>query len=1297
MADRRWEFWIDVGGTFTDCLARRPDGDLLRHKLLSSGVIKGRAALGTSHDVVVDPARRRDPPDFWTGWRLVILDETGEPADAATVTDFDAATGKLQMGGLSRPLTAGVAYELHCGEEAPVVAIRYLLGLPLAKPVPPVVLRLGTTRGTNALITRRGAATALVTTRGFGDVLEIGYQSRPRLFDLTVRKPAPLTTTVVEIDERITFDGQVLTEPSEAIVRQQLQSLADTGVESLAICLLHADRHTKHERLVARVAEQLGFCEISTSHRVARLPKLVARADTTVADAYLNPVLREYIRRLRAALPGSQLRILTSAGGLVAAEAFCGKDSILSGPAGGVVGFSRVCQAAGFARAIGFDMGGTSTDVSRFDGRIELEYETQKAGVRIVAPTMAIETVAAGGGSICRFDGVKLTVGPQSAAADPGPACYGRGGPLTVTDLNLFLGRIVSERFAFPLDRNAAESRLRELAGQLATKVASPSPHQLEELAAGLLRIANANMASAIRLVTVAKGANPSEFVLAAFGSAAPQHACAVAQELGIRQVVVHPQAGVLSALGVGLANVARHRSYGIERPLDAESLAYSRQRLDVLEREARDEVRHEGVPPDRVTAARSLDLRYRGVDSYLSLPWRADDELATDFDAAHRQRYGYVHANRPLEIAAAHVEVVGRVADELPPSVRSKKQRMPVPQRTATVYFDVGRLDTPIYERSELVAGDHFVGSAIVTEDLSATIVESGWEAEVLSRGELLLTHVGGWHQVPGEPAGRETTGASPAPPTQPPSDFADPVFLEVFNNLLASIAEQMGVTLRNTASSVNVKERLDFSCAIFTADGRLVVNAPHVPVHLGAMEATVRHTIGANPDLRPGDVVATNDPYAGGSHLPDITVVTPVHDRTSGELLFFTANRAHHAEIGGMAPGSMPPLSKTLVEEGVLIRNFKLVAAGEARFDPLRELLSSAPYPSRDVATNLADIAAQIAANQQGVNDLVALVERFTWPVVRQYMEHVQDAAELKVRQALSRLPSGTYTFTDYLETADSTSTPIAVTLTLHGPDHTPAATLDFSGTAPVVDGNLNANGAIVSAAVIYVLRVLVAEDIPLNHGVLRPIEIVLPSCLLNPPPGATPQSSPAVAGGNVETSQRIVDVLLGALGLAGASQGTMNNVVFGDDTFGYYETICGGNGATAEGPGASAVQTHMTNTRLTDPEIQERRYPVLVREFSIRRDSGGAGTHRGGDGVVRRLEFLRPLTLSLLTQRRGPHPPYGMAGGGAGALGRNRLVRADGTEMELPGIVQLPVSPCDALVVETPGGGGYGPSDI
>ncbi len=1257
-----WQFWIDVGGTFTDCFARRPDGRLLRHKVLSSGVTKGSATGESTVAVLVDPLRARDPAGFWQGYWLTLFDSAGEATERTRVAGFDKR-GALR---LDPPLSAapavGQTYELSAGEDAPVLAIRYLLGLRLTEAIPPVAVRLGTTRGTNALLTRRGARTGLVTTRGFRDVLRIAYQNRPRLFARTIHKPAPLFEDVIEIDERITHDGQVLRTPEVDAVRRDLERLRARGIESLAICLLHAYGNASHEELVAAIAREVGFEEISLSSRVAPLVKIVSRGDTTVVDAYLNPVLRTYLSRLRGELGPSDLRLLSSAGGLASAEHFTGKDSILSGPAGGVVGFSRVAQNAGFARAIGFDMGGTSTDVSRFDGRYELEYETEKAGVRVVTPMMAIETVAAGGGSICRFDGVRLCVGPDSAGADPGPACYGRGGPLAVTDMNFFLGRIPPQRFPFPLHRDAVERQLTRLCEEIAERTGTRyTPY---ELADGFLQVANAHMAKAIRSISTAKGADQRQYVLVAFGGAAPQHACAVARQLGMREVLNHPDSGILSAYGIGLADVVRHRAAGVYQPYSHQAVAALAPTFVELAEQARAEVLSEGVPPERIEVRTMLDLRYRGLEAQRTISTPEDENYAAAFEAEHLQVYGYLHRGRPLEIVAARVEVTGRSGERLAPS-RPAPPRMPAAVGELEVYFHARPHRAPLFEREQLVPGDRLAGPAIVAEAVSTTVIDPGWTAEVLTGGELLL---------------RDEHGAQ----TPHVSDESDPVLLEVFNNLFAGIAERMGLTLRNTAGSVNVKERLDFSCALFTAEGNLVVNAPHIPVHLGAMGETVRQILADNPHLEPGDVFVTNDPYRGGSHLPDVTVVTPVHGADRA-LQFFTASRAHHAEIGGIRPGSMPPFSKNLAEEGVLIRNFRLVAAGESRLDALRELLLTARYPTRNVEDNLADIAAQVAANQQGVRELRELVARYSLPVVTAYMRHIQAAAAAKTRQALQKLPQGVRRFIDHLDDGS----PIAIAVTVDGE----RARIDFTGTGPVLLGNLNGNRAIVSAAVLYCLRLLIDEDIPLNQGVLDPVEIILPECLLNPRAGRTAEECPAVAGGNVETSQRVVDVLLGAFGLAAASQGTMNNLLFGDATFGYYETIGGGAGATPDADGADAVHTHMTNTRLTDPEVLERRYPVRVQEFAIRDGSGGAGRHRGGNGIVRRLEFLKPLDVSLLTQRRGPYAPYGLAGGSPGALGRNTLAHADGRVESLPGQTQLRVEPGDVLSIETPGGGGYG----
>jgi 5-oxoprolinase (ATP-hydrolysing) len=1266
-----WHFWIDVGGTFTDCIARSPDGRLLRHKLLSSGVTKGVVGAGSDELRIVDPARRDDPEQFWTGYRLRLLDAQGRIVRETAVVGFERATGTLLLETVCQrdpPSSAaapvvGQPYELFSDEEAPIIGIRYLLGLSRNVPIPPVVVRLGTTRGTNALITRRGARTAFVTTQGFGDILRIGYQNRPKLFELNIHKPEPLFAASAQLRERVTSTGQVLTAPDSEEVRRVLQRLKTEGVESLAICFLHAYVHPEHELLVERIAREVGFDEISVSSRVAPLIKIVARGETTVLDAYLNPVLRAYVQRLRTSLGGGGLQILTSAGGLVEAERFVGKDSILSGPAGGVVGFSHVARAAGFQQAIGFDMGGTSTDVSRYDGRYELEYETEKAGVRVVAPMMAIETVAAGGGSACRFDGVKLVVGPDSAGADPGPACYGRGGPLAVTDLNVYQGRILAERFPFPLDRTAVESRLTALAEEIVR--ATGRRYELHELADGLLRVANATMVKAIRSISVAKGADPRHYLLVAFGGAAGQHACAVARELGMREILNHPDAGVLSALGIGMADVVRHQAQGVYQPYSDEAVAALEPAFQRMAEEARRAVLAEGIPAERIEVRRSLDLRYQRLDAYLTIPEPTAGTYPDAYAAEHQKLYGYTHEGRALEIVAARVEVVGHSGQE-PPEPAAIERRRPQPDRTQPTWFEGQAVETAVYRRENLRPGDVIPGPAVIGEALATTVIDPGWEAEVLGRGELLLTDRSG-------PL-RNTVSAE-----------ADPVMLEIFNNQFAGIAEQMGITLRNTATSVNVKERLDFSCAIFTPQGDLVVNAPHIPVHLGAMGETVRGLIAENPTIRPDDVFVTNDPYRGGSHLPDVTVVTPVHDPQTGRILFFTASRAHHAEIGGIVPGSMPPFSQSLAEEGVVISNFKLVDAGRSRLEELGQVLSTSRYPSRAVSDNLADITAQIAANRQGAHDLLQLIDRYGLPVVEAYMGHIQTAAERKMRAALGRLPDGVHRFVDHLDDGS----PIAVAITIDND----RATIDFTGTGPVMRGNLNANRAIVTAAVMYVLRSLIDEEIPLNQGVLAPVRLVLPECLLNPPRRDRPEDCAAVVGGNVETSQRVVDALLGALGVAAASHGTMNNVLFGNAQFGYYETICGGAGATAAADGADAVHTHMTNTRLTDPEVLEQRYPVRVLAFSIRQGSGGEGEHRGGHGAVRRLEFLAPLQLSILSQRRGPYAPFGLAGGASGALGRNTLQHADGRVEVLSGQVQCTVHPGDVLIIETPGGGGFG----
>lgn len=1273
-----WEFWIDVGGTFTDCIFRRPDGSISTLKVLSSGITKGVIEETSGTDRIVDGARQAEPDGFWQDYTVRFLDDTGRSVHTAKIRKSQQGNGLLAVEQLLPPhVVSGMRYELDGGEEAPILAIRCAMNLSRDEVIPPVSVRLGTTRGTNALLTRTGARTAFVTTKGFRDVLLIGNQDRPRLFDLAIQKPEPLFEKTVEIDERMDAEGDVLTVPDRSEIRTALKELYDSGVESVAICLLHAFANSEHELIVESVAREVGFNEISTSSRLSPLIRIVSRGDTTVMDAYLNPILRDYVDRLRKSLGDCKLRMMTSAGGLVDADHFVGKDSILSGPAGGVIGFSRIATQAGFEKSIGFDMGGTSTDVSRFDGEYELEFETQKAGVRIVAPMLAIETVAAGGGSVCGFDDVRLFVGPQSAGANPGPACYGRGGPLTVTDINVFLGRVLPQHFPFPLDVAAVEIRLEQLCGQIAD---SPIGQEYEpvELAEGFRRIANASMVRALRKISVAKGYDPSEYALVSFGGAGSQHACAMARELGIRKVLIHPYAGILSAYGIGLADVRRFSECSILTGFVGPELpSVVDDAFTEIAAEARGQVEAEGVEPARIQpAVRSLDLRYQGVESTINVAAPEDGDWRGAYETVHQRRYGYCHSDRELEIVAARVEVVG-TTPEPDDTVMELVARHPTPDEFANVWFERDALRTGVFKRESLHPGDSFDGPAIVCEPTSTVVIEPGFSATILGRGEIVISD-------------NDETGEKAAASADNAAGYAakdiDPVTLEIFNNLFAATAEQMGVTLQMTSFSTNVKERLDFSCAIFTPTGDLVVNAPHIPVHLGAMSETVKWILADVPDLNPGDVYVTNDPFRGGSHLPDVTVVTPVHDAESGELMFLAASRAHHSEIGGIVPGSMPPFSRSLADEGVLIRCFKLVDQGVSREDELRRLLSDGEWPSRSVSNNISDVSAQVAANGAGVRQLKELVDRYSLGLVRACMERIQEAASAKMRLSLSQIPDGEYAKTDHLDD----DSPIAVKITVAGDN----AVVDFTGTGPILASNLNANRAIVTAAVMYSFRCLIDEDIPLNSGVLDPIEIVLPECLLNPPPDDDPTLCPAIVGGNVETSQRVVDVLLGALNVAAASQGTMNNLTFGDGTFGYYETICGGSGATRDADGADAVHTHMTNTRLTDPEVIERRYPVRLHEFSIRRGSGGAGRHRGGDGIVRRLEFLKPLSVSLLTERRGEYAPFGLEGGEPGMIGENRLKKAGSSEQEmLPGKVQLDAQTGDVLTIETPGGGGFG----
>ncbi len=1372
------EFWIDVGGTFTDCIARGPDGRLLTHKLLSTSVYRGRVAPGSTAWRVIDPERRGDPPGFFRGFKFFLrgghAPPTPEPAgaDAAVpVSAFNPAHGAIE---LACPLDSepppGAVYELRSDLPAPVLGIHWLAGRPPGKKLGPIRVRIGTTRGTNALLERKGAATAFVTTAGLGDLLLIGDQTRPKLFDLHIRKPAPLHALSIELDERIDAAGRILKPLAAHEVRRKFAEAQALGIIALAVCLMNSYRNPAHELIAEEIARAIGFDEVTLSCRLSPLQGFLARAETSVINAYLGPITRRYLDALREHLPHASLLMMTSSGALAQAQAFEAKDGILSGPAGGVVGCAVTARRAGCARVIGFDMGGTSTDVSRYDGALERRHETAFAdpatggSLRIRAPMLAIETVAAGGGSICGFDGIKPTVGPASAGADPGPACYGRGGPLCVTDANLYLGRISQANFPFPLDRSAVEARLGQLCDEIARKTGRR--YTREELAAGYVRIADEHMIAAIRRISIRRGYDPREHALLSFGGAGGQHACAVARSLGMREVLLPARAGVLSAFGIGVAAIERFAARAVGQPLHDDAVdvpagggassgrrpprprhVKSRQSPETTgptpglqsaklatwraETEARLRAELADAGADQATIAPgelSLDLRYAGQDATITIEQPPDDDWRSAFEAAHERLYGFAFPGRAVEIHAARLRVAARppesadIRREDKAIARGAAQADLDARRTTRFYFDGAFLDAPVLLRERLAPGDQIDGPALVLDATSTAVIEPDWRAEVLETGGIRLTIRARTQSVAQPPS---------AVASQADADRSscDPITLELFNNHFADIAEQMGETLRRTALSTNVKDRLDFSCAVFDSAGELIAHAPHIPVHLGAMGQCVKcllEDLGARdqdmengrprpdahgqPGIRPGDVFVTNDPFRGGTHLPDVTVITPVFDAAGRSLLFFTASRAHHAEIGGVAPGSMPPQSRNLAEEGVLIRATRLVEAarrtpppspskGEGRGegaaagasalrlndDPLRRLLAAGPHPSRDIETNLADICAQAAANRCGAGLLTELIQRHGLQTVTAYMGHIKTAAERNMRSTLARLKPGEHGFTDYLDDG----APIAVKITIASD----GAVIDFTGTGGVHPGNLNATPAIVSSAVLYCFRCLIAEDIPLNAGVLAPLRIILPEGLLNPPPHADPAKSPAVAAGNVETSQRIVDAIFGALGVAAASQGTMNTLSFGNERFGYYETLAGGAGAGPAFDGADAVHTHMTNTRLTDPEVLEARYPVRLRRFAIRRRSGGTGRHRGGDGILRQIEFLEPLEVSLLTQRRS-RPPYGLEGGGNGRPGRNALRRVNSTAQDdLPPICHFRAAPGDVLTIETPGGGAYG----
>ena len=1155
-------------------------------------------------------------------------------------------------------------------DDAAVEGIRRMLGLGHDQPIPSTAIehvRMGTTVATNALLERRGEDTALLITRGLGDALLIGHQARPDIFALNIRRTEQLYRSVVEVDERVRADGTILSAPDEAQLLTDLRALRDRGIRALAVVLVHAYRHPAHEQLVGRLARQVGFKQISLSHEVSPLIRLVDRGDTTVVDAYLSPVLRRYADRVADELGEVALQFMKSDGGLTSADSFAGKDAILSGPAGGIIGCVGTATTAGLERIIGFDMGGTSTDVSHYKGELERCFETEMAGVRMRVPMLEIHTVAAGGGSCLHFDGSRYRVGPDSAGANPGPACYRRGGPLTVTDCNVMLGKLQPEFFPAVFgpaaDQTLDDAVVREkfTALQAEIRCATGDERSVEEVAEGFLQIAVNNMASAIRKISVQRGHDVTRYALNCFGGAGGQHACLVADALGIETVFIHPRAGVLSAYGMGLADVIDLREFPLGGVLD-ENLLDPLRRAERQAREAAvSELVDQGHPTERIQTRSRLHLKYAGTDTTLLVDLGSIEEMRAGFVDLHRQQFGFALPDRDIVAESGLVEAIapGQALTEAPLDAGPR----PAEAVGTTDAWMAGqrREATPIYRRAELGQGQKINGPAILLDDHATTVLEPGWSAGLNEFGHLLLE--------------RKEKRAS----SQASSQRADPVMLEVFNKLFMAIAEHMGVVLQKTAWSANIKERLDFSCALFDGEGRLVANAPHVPVHLGSMGESVRAVIAQfAQDMQPGDAFLLNDPYSGGTHLPDLTVVSPYFDEDEN-VLFYTASRAHHADVGGLTPGSMPPHSRHIDDEGVLIPPTRIVRAGQIDEARLKQVFASGAHPARNPRQNFADLHAQIAANARGLKELEDMVAQFGLEVVQAYMRHVQNNAAEQVRRAIVELKDG-----HWVKTLD-TGAQIEVRVTVDRDQR--SAVIDFTGSSPQQPDNFNAPAAITRACVLYVLRTLVADDIPLNDGCMAPVDLIIPEgSILNPVHPA------AVVAGNVETSQVITDALLAAMGKLANSQGTMNNLTFGNQTYQHYETLCGGAGAGEGFDGADAVHTHMTNSRLTDPEVLETRFPVLLEGFGVRPDSGGQGRWRGGHGAERRIRFLEPMTVALLANSR-EQAPQGLKGGEAGQTGEAWIEHADGRHQALGGRDRADLEPGAMLIVRTPGGGGWG----
>ncbi len=1280
-----WKIWIDTGGTFTDCLALSPDGKQYTTKVLSSSRLRAKIIkqLAANTFKIAHTWEIQDS-QLLEGYGFQLLQSEHEEAQ---VTNFNPQENILEI---SQNITAAIGqnFELQSPEEAPILAARLVTQTPLHQSLPAVQMRLGSTKGTNALLERKGAKVAFFTTKGFGDLLEIGNQQRPDLFALHIQKPTQLYDVVIEVNERLEADGGVLQPLNLEGIEEKIKALKKQNIDSVAIAFLHSYKNPIHELQLAEYLIQQGFQYISCSAELSPLIKIVPRARTAVVNAYLEPIIQGYLNAVRKPLlqtsEVSTLHIMTSAGGLVKSQEFTPKDSLLSGPAGGVVGATKIGQSVGFEKLITFDMGGTSTDVARFNGQFDYEFEQKVGDAHLFAPALSIETVAAGGGSICSFDGFSLKVGPESGGANPGPACYGTGGALTITDVNLLLGRLEESSFGIPIQVEAAEKQLQEIREAIVSKNGN-APSKMEILQAFIL-IANAKMADAIRKISVQKGYDAKKYALVAFGGAGGQHACQLADLLEIEKIVVPYQAGILSAYGMGQAAIERFAEKQVLQSLE-DFVDDVKNVLEELGKAAKAVLKKEGLKAE--VRQSLLYLRLKGQESTLEIDGNilneknALEELQKSFEAKYRQMYGHWTENANIEVESVRV-IAGTTLSpsSLPPSKGGFDAEENIVLKTKSICFTDEWIETPVFSFNELPANARIEGPALVLYPHSTLLIVPDWTFEIKTSKTAVLSCNSENTIENGQL--RETSEASKA------SDVLEKnavLNLELFTNRFKAIASEMGAMLQRTAVSVNVKERLDFSCALLDSEGYLVVNAPHIPVHLGSLGICVRSLI-PHISMEEGDTIVTNHPAFGGSHLPDVTLVSPVFSKNGKELLGYVANRAHHAEIGGTRPGSMPPDARTLEEEGVVIDPTYLVKKGVAKWVGIRDLLANANYPSRAIDENMADLRAALAANQRGIQALQQMEGKFGVKAVRYFMGALKNYAWQVTEDTLVAWDSDVYEAVEYLDNG----APIAVKVTFNF-NKLGKHLIDFSGTGEVQKGNLNANPAIVNSALMYVLGLLIQEDLPLNEGIMEDIEVFLPeNCLLNPSFSENPKDCPAVVGGNTEVSQRLTDTLIKVFGLAACSQGTMNNLLFGNESFGYYETICGGSGAMSGFDGASAVHTHMTNTRITDPEIMEYRYPVRLECFTIRKGSGGEGAYRGGDGVIRKIRFLAPVALSVLTQHRNSGP-YGLRGGESGKRGRQYVIRKSGEVLELESVDGCDLEVGDVVVMETPGGGGFG----